>query len=78
MVREGWLEGVFTEREQRLILNSQMYALNDPAGLPGHNLMLIIDKFDQLVGLLVGHVTAKELRECITALVGTFLKDAEA
>lgn len=36
---------VFNERELRLISNCQNYAMDDPAGLPGHNLMMIIDKF---------------------------------
>lgn len=36
---------VFTERELRLISNCQNYVMDDPAGLPGHNLMVIIDKF---------------------------------
>ena len=46
-----WEPGViFTERELRLIDNCRKYAIDDPAGLPGHNLMLIIDKFDGLVG----------------------------
>lgn len=36
---------VFNERELRLISNCQNYAMDDPAGLPGHNLMIIIDKF---------------------------------
>ncbi len=74
---EEWLGYVFTERQKRLIRNAQLYALNDPAGLPGHNLMLIIDTFDQFVGLLAGHVTTEELQECVTALVGSNL-DAEA
>jgi len=31
-----WEPGiVFTDRELRLISNSQVYTLNDPAGLPG-------------------------------------------
>ncbi len=38
-------EDVFNERELRLISNCQNYAMEDPAGLPGHNLMIIIDKF---------------------------------
>ena len=42
-LRAGWL-GVFDERQQRLIANARAYAQNDPAGIPGHNLMLIIDK----------------------------------
>lgn len=35
---------VFTDRELRLIQNCMNYAQGDPAGLPGHNLMLIIAK----------------------------------
>lgn len=38
-------DDVFTERELRLISNCQTYAREDPAGLPGHNLMVIISKF---------------------------------
>lgn len=34
----------FTDREMRLIINSLDYATGDPAGLPGHNLMVIIAK----------------------------------
>jgi len=34
----------FTEREFRLINNCIEYHENDPAGLPGHNLMIIISK----------------------------------
>lgn len=34
----------FTERELQLINNCLTYALASPAGLPGHNLMLIIAK----------------------------------
>lgn len=41
----------FSEREVRLIENCQVYAANDPAGIPGHNLMIIIAK---LSSLLVG------------------------
>lgn len=46
----------FTEREIRLIDNCKVYAANDPAGLAGHNLMMIIAK---LSDLLIG----KELEE---------------
>jgi hypothetical protein len=35
---------LFTERENRLIKNCIAYAKNDPAGLPGHNLMIIVAK----------------------------------
>ena len=41
----------FTERELKLISNCKVYARNDPAGLPGHNLMIIIDKFCMLFGM---------------------------
>ncbi len=41
----------FTDRERRLIDNCKIYAANDPAGLPGHNLMVIIAK---LTNLLIG------------------------
>lgn len=34
----------FTERELRLIDNSVSYVVSDPAGLPGHNLMIVIHK----------------------------------
>lgn len=43
----------FNERQLRLIKNCQNYVLNDPAGLPGHQLMLIIAK---LVGVLGGEM----------------------
>lgn len=39
----GW-RGQFSVRHRRLIANCQTYANNDPAGLQGHNLMLIVDK----------------------------------
>ena len=38
------VSALFTEREWRLIRNCQNYARNDPAGLPGHNLMMLVDK----------------------------------
>lgn len=34
----------FTKRELRLISNCREYAFDDPAGLPGHNLMMLVDK----------------------------------
>jgi hypothetical protein len=39
----------FDEREKRLILNCVDYAKNDPAGVPGHNLMVIIAKMANLL-----------------------------
>lgn len=44
---------VFTERDLRLIENCKSYAALDPAGLPGQDLLLIIDKLDVLVGQLI-------------------------
>lgn len=40
----------FSDREKRLIKNSVVYAENDPAGLPGHNLMIIIAKLMKELG----------------------------
>lgn len=41
---------LFDERELRLILNCVNYANGDPAGLPGHNLMVIVAKLCALYG----------------------------
>lgn len=35
----------YSEREIRLIRNCISYEEDDPAGLPGHNLMILIAKF---------------------------------
>jgi len=42
-------EEAFTERDRRMIDNCKTYAAHDPAGLPGHNLMLIVAKLDELI-----------------------------
>lgn len=39
----------FSRREARLIENCRMYAANDPAGVPSHNLMIIIAKMSTLL-----------------------------
>lgn len=39
----------FTAREIRLIDNCKLYAMSDPAGLPGHNLIIIIAKLSDLL-----------------------------
>lgn len=44
----SWMS-VFDEREKRLIYNCVDYARRDPAGLPGHNLMLIVEKMAKLL-----------------------------
>ena len=38
------MDNELTEREMRLVDNCMRYADADPAGLPGHNLMIIIAK----------------------------------
>lgn len=35
----------FDERQLRLIRNCRDYASSDPAGMPGHNLALVVAKF---------------------------------
>lgn len=37
------------DRERRLVQNCLDYAARDPAGLPGHNLILIIDKLARML-----------------------------
>lgn len=44
-----------SEREFRLIGNCIMYASSDPAGLPGHNLMLLVAKLAEHVDDLGGY-----------------------
>lgn len=44
-----WRTLLFDERQRRLIEDCQIYAQNDPAGMPGHNLALIIAKFADLL-----------------------------
>jgi len=39
----------FGERERRLIENCQVYAQNDPAGMPGHALALIVSQFADIL-----------------------------
>lgn len=45
-----------TDREIRLINNCKNHVANDPAGLPGHNLIIIIAKLSDLL-------TGKELAD---------------
>lgn len=40
----GYISGFFSKRELRLIRNCCDYAYDDPAGLPGHNLMMLVSK----------------------------------
>lgn len=39
----------FDDRQRKLIKNCQDYASRDPAGLPGHNLMMIISRMADLL-----------------------------
>lgn len=51
---------MFTERELQLIENARLYATSNPAGLPGHDLLVIIDKLVSLAGwMLAGHDLAE-------------------
>ena len=45
---------VVTEREFNLIGNCIMYASSDPAGLPGHNLMILVAKLAEHLDKLDG------------------------
>jgi hypothetical protein len=42
----------FTERESRLIENCVAYAFGDPAGVPGHGLMILIGKLTKAYPVL--------------------------
>jgi hypothetical protein len=43
----------FDDRQHKLIENCRFYAANDPAGLPGHSLMMIIAKFRAFAEVLL-------------------------
>jgi hypothetical protein len=49
----GYISAYFTKRELRLIANCCEYAEGDPAGLPGHNLMMLVAKIIQYHGGLL-------------------------
>lgn len=50
----------FDDRERRLINNCVDYSLNDPAGLPGHNIMIIVAKMVRLLNQLTADNAAEE------------------
>jgi len=60
MDREQWAElapfiaDFFTARELRLVANCVEYLDGDPAGLPGHNLMLLVAKLAQHCSMTEG------------------------
>lgn len=43
------LDSIFDPREKRLIANCIAYVNNDPAGIPGHNILLIVAKLAKLL-----------------------------
>lgn len=53
--------GAFDERNRHLICNCQAYAANDPAGLPGHQLMLVVA---QMAEMLTAAEMAMEALAC--------------
>lgn len=55
---------VFTDRELRLIGNCELYTANDPAGLPGHNLLLLISKMSDIIGILAHSATPEDIERC--------------
>ena len=57
----NWKDG-FDERQLRLIQNCRDYEKNDPAGLPGHQLMLVVAQMARLMdgySLLVDDLRTK-------------------
>lgn len=48
-----YIKSYFTQRELRLLRNCQEYAFDDPAGLPGHNLMMLVGKLANYFGGLL-------------------------
>ncbi len=56
---------LFDERELRLIDNCTLYATNDPAGLPGHKLMLIINKLYLFNTIACEHLDDEDYKFCI-------------
>lgn len=58
--------GTFSKREIRLIRNCRAHSANDPAGLPGHNLILIIAKMADMLEIAdkveVNHKTLRSLK----------------
>jgi len=47
-MRASWLRRL-DERQQRLVANARLYSGNDPAGMPGHQLALIIAKLADML-----------------------------
>ena len=45
------------EREKGLIDSCRLYAENDPPGLPGHNLFMLVAKLAELLDTRTGEMT---------------------
>lgn len=66
-------EGIFSEREIDLIKNCRVYSTNDPAGLPGHNLMVIVAKMADTLDIMAqmpGSVDAELVADVISRKYG--------
>lgn len=50
--KKDWLNAFFNKRERGLIANCIHYTHNSPAGLPGHNLMLVVSKMASVIEML--------------------------
>lgn len=57
----------FDERSRRMINNCIFYADNDPAGLPGHQLMLIVAKMADMLNVAQGKLMAHETKPPATS-----------
>ena len=64
----------FNERDTRLIKNCRNYSENDPAGLPGHQVLLIVERLDRIVEILstsaFGGSDMRDVEETIKMLFG--------
>lgn len=63
---------IFTDRELRLIENCKSYTSNNPAGLPGRNLMIIISKLVDIMDVLVPLIANEEVEIITRHLVGKY------
>lgn len=57
--------GVFSDREIGLIQNCRNYALGNPFGLPGHNILIVVSKLVDILDVLIP-IVPDEYREYVT------------
>ena len=55
----------FTERELRLVANARTYSEHDPAGIPGHDLLLIIARLSDTLDTLPLHEVSPDIEELL-------------